>query len=52
MQKKISNKILDDYSENALNLAKELFPINRSINSPGTLKTLKYQMYFHYYPKK
>ena len=41
MQKKITEKILDSYSEDSLRLAKDLFPINRSINSPGTLKTLK-----------
>ena len=41
MQKKITEKILDSYSKDSLKLAKHLFPINRSINSPGTLKTLK-----------
>ena len=41
MQKKITEKILESYSEDSLELAKKLFPINRSINSYGTLKTLK-----------
>ena len=41
MQKKITEKILESYSEDSLELAKKLFPINRSINSYGTLKTLQ-----------
>jgi aminopeptidase-like protein len=39
-EKKLSNEI-SDYAQEALDLAKRLFLINRSINSPGTVKTLK-----------
>lgn len=41
MLKDLSDKILDDLSQDAINLAKLLFPINRSINSKGSIQTLK-----------
>jgi len=39
-EKKITNQI-SAYAQEALDLARKLFFINRSINSPGTLETLK-----------
>ncbi len=41
MSKKISNMDLNTYAKESLLLAKKIFPINRSINSTGTIETLK-----------
>ena len=41
MTERLNDDCIDTYANDALELAKKLFPLNRSINSPGTLQTLK-----------
>jgi len=41
MTERLNDDCIDTYAHDALELAKKLFPLNRSINSPGTLQTLK-----------